>query len=154
MTPHSVSNTLSPVPCFKELARSAPQIQEVWPVTTSSWLYSAIAQVGEVEDSATVVAGMGDFRVQADAANRARQLLSSIVANHVPAPLVAPVSGGGLSVSWSVGDKEVKLAFDPDGTTYCFRFEKNEMLDDLNEEVSASGPIVDSLHWMMRLTDQ
>jgi hypothetical protein len=150
MTPHPATNTLTPAPRFSELAISAPQIENMARVTTTSpWLFSALEQVREIEKSGELVPGLGDFRVQPSTGTRVRKLLSSIEVSYLPAPLVAPVSGGGLSITWSIGDKEVKLAVEPNGTTSCFKFENDEMLDDPNEEVTASAPVVERLRWMI-----
>jgi hypothetical protein len=91
---------------------------------------------------------MGDFRIGEDTAKRARQLLSSIEASNIPTPLVAPVSGGGLSIVWAMGNREVKLALEPGGAAYWFRFENDDLLDDPDGQIS--GPLADQLHWMTR----
>jgi hypothetical protein len=147
MTPLSASNTLSPTPRFSQLERIAPQIQAVARVTAAQWLFSAVAQLREIESSGEAIPGVGDFRIGLDTTKRARQILSSIDADNIPSPLVAPVSGGGVSFTWQMGDREVKLAVEAGGAAYWLRFENDELLDDPDEQIA--GPLTDQLRWLI-----
>lgn len=62
------------------------------------------------------IGGVGDLRVEANTAIRVRKLLSKIGGKFdLPAPLVSVFSGGGLSLSWQLGPREVKYTFWPEG---------------------------------------
>lgn len=98
------------------------------------WLYSALAQLREIETTGKLIPGLGDLRVPEVVAMRARLLLSWVGAlADLPVPLVSPISGGGVSITWSMGEKEVRFSFVPDGQTLFFT-----MLDD---EVESDGSV-------------
>jgi hypothetical protein len=149
MTPMLATNALTEAPTFSQLAMTAPQMVTAASVSTSSWFYLALTRVRELEESGGLIPGLGDLRIAEQTAMRARILLSSIEDTALPSPLVSPVSGGGLSITWSVGDKEVKLAFEPQGETACFKIENDEVLDDQLINVLAHSPVAEQIKWML-----
>jgi hypothetical protein len=148
MTPLSATNALTTVPKLTEVARSAPRMQGETSLSSAPWLFAAIAQIREVEATGRNIAGVGDLRIDKEAARRARQLPSFADANYIPTPLIAPVPGGGLSITWSVGEREVKLAVEPGGMAYCFKVEADEVLNEEEGPVTQHTLISDRLRWM------
>lgn len=117
-------------------------------MTSAPWLFAAIAQIREVELAGKNIPGVGDLRIKKEAARTARQLLSCIDVSYIPTPLVAPVSGGGLSITWALGEKEIKLAVEPGGAAYCFKIDSDEVLNEEDGPLTQATPISDSLRWM------
>jgi hypothetical protein len=140
---------LTPSPAFSHLTEASPQIVIAASFSASMWLSSALAQVREIEEFGELVPGLGDIRVPSDTAKRARMLLSTIEAQNLPVPLVSPVSGGGMSITWTVGNKEVKVEFEPGGEAAFFRVEDDEVIDDGVVDVTSRSPVAGQLKWML-----
>ena len=113
------------------------------------WLYSALTQVRDVEESGEQVPGFGDFRISEATATRVRMLLANINLINIPAPQVSPVSGGGMSVIWSVGPREVKYDFCPNEPTMFFKVQDDEILADRVVERMNSSEVTEPLKWML-----
>jgi hypothetical protein len=142
-------NSLTPVPAFSHPAQVAPQIASTACIGASIWLSSALAQIREVEEGGELIPGIGDLRVAAQTSMRARKTLSTIDMQSLPAPLVAPVSGGGMSITWSVGSKEVKLAFDPHGEDDYIRIEGDDVIESGPIDLATAAPVTGPLKWML-----
>jgi hypothetical protein len=67
----------------------------------------------------------------------------------LPTPQVAPVSGGGMSIVWTMGQKEVKYAFYPDGVTMFFQVQDDEIARDGTIETMMPTEISGPLKWML-----
>lgn len=113
------------------------------------WLYSALTQIWNIEQSGERVPGLGDLRIAEATATRARLLLSAINLIELPTPRVAPVSGGGMSIEWEVGQKEVKFAFYPDGVTMYFQVQEDEISTDGTLATMMPNEVTGPLKWML-----
>jgi len=149
MTLMLATNSLTEVPTFASWAQEMPQIASAASANNSHWLYSALTQVREIEQEGELIPGLGDLRIAVQTAMRARILLASIEISSLPAPIVSPVSGGGLSIVWSLGLKEVKISLEPGGETAIFRIEDDEILGDETVDIMARSPIARQLRWML-----
>ena len=118
-------------------------------VNDAPWLYSALAQVRDIERSGELIPGLGDLRISHRAAMRARLMLSWIELVNLPAPVVSPVSGGGLSITWSSRSKEMKYAFDPDGQAYYFKVEDDEVSGDGALHEITLSQLTQQLQWIL-----
>ena len=78
----------------------------------------------------------------------ARLLLSLIDVTDLPAPIVSPVSGGSLSVVWSIGSKEVKFSCYPDGQALYFRCQDDEVLEDGTVDFTIADSTRAAVAWM------
>jgi hypothetical protein len=108
----------------------AAQLEKMTLADSAPWLYSALAQLWELEQAGAILPGVGDFRIADRAAMTARLLFSLINVTDLPVPIVSPVSGGSLSIVWSMGSKEAKFACYPDGQALYFRCLDDEVLED------------------------
>jgi len=113
------------------------------------WLYSALTQVREIEQSGAQIPGLGDLRIAEATATRARMLLALIDFIELPTPNVSPVSGGGMSIEWTMGQKEVKYALYPDGVTMFYQVEDDEVTSDGTLRVTAPSEVSQPLKWML-----
>ncbi len=93
------------------------------------WCYAALAQLRILEDAGQNRPGQGDLRVN-EASSHARQVLSQIQLDQLPSPEVAPVSGGGVSILWTVGSREVRLSVFSDGDVVFLRTAGDQILQD------------------------
>jgi hypothetical protein len=121
MTPFFATNAVLERP---ELATSKPratQIEQMALSDSSPWLYSALSKLRDIQDHGQLIPGVGDLRISDTTATNARLLLSLIDIIDLPVPVVAPISGGAVSLTWSMGAKEVKYSFYPDGNAVYFR---------------------------------
>lgn len=79
----------------------------------------------------------------------ARILLASIETVNLPAPVVSPVSGGGLSITWSLGPKELKFSFEPNGQTTYFRLRDDEIAGDGPIDRIDRNDVDQQIRWML-----
>jgi hypothetical protein len=149
MTPILASTSSIEVPILTRWTMATPQIATSANVSNSPWLYSALTQVRDIEHAGELIPGLGDLRIAEQTAKRARMLLSSIDIETLPAPVVSPVSGGGLSITWALGLREVKFSVEPDGETNYFKVESDAILDDGAIDLVAANSVTKQLHWML-----
>ena len=95
------------------------------------WLSSTLAQLWNLEWTGKDIEGLGDLRISPLTAIRVRKLLFKIGGTRaLPSPRVRVLSGGGVSLNWSVGPREVKYIFWPEGV---FTYEKESGGDIVDE---------------------
>lgn len=143
------TNSLTEVPAFMPWAKVTPEMGAAAIIANTPWLHSALTQVREIEAEGQDTPGLGDLRIAVQTAKSARILLSSIKMERLPAPTVAPVSGGGLSVCWYLGAREVKLSFAPGGDAMYFRVVDDEILEEAPIPTTSPSPVADQLRWML-----
>jgi hypothetical protein len=80
---------------------------------------------------------------------RVRKLLSSVEIGGLAAPVVAPVSGGGLSIVWSLGMKEVKLSVEPGGDAVAFKIADDEIVPNGATDITTPTALSEHLTWML-----
>jgi hypothetical protein len=149
MIPMLATNSLTDVPAFASWAEGMPQIANATSISNSPWLYSALTQVREIEWEGELIPGLGDLRIAVQTAMRARKLLSSVEMGGLAAPIVSPVSGGGLSIVWSFGMKEVKLSVEPGGAAVAFKIAEDEIIPDGATDVATPSALNEQLKWML-----
>lgn len=105
-TPKDVTNLEHRTSSFADLTFPRP----------APWLYSALEQLWNLEFNGRNIDGLGDFRIAVHTATRVRKMLFRIGnTRSLPAPRVAVISGGGVSLKWSIGAREVTYTFWPEG---------------------------------------
>jgi len=68
----------------------------------------------------------------------------------IPTPTVAPISGGGLAISWNVGRREVQLSFFPDGELVYLKSEGDTILNPEEDDVAPNqAHYVNGLKWLL-----
>jgi hypothetical protein len=148
MTPFGTDAALAERPQIRVQQYQTTQLEKAAMSDKAPWLYSALAQLREIETQGRLIPGLGDLRVQEPVAMRVRLLLSTIAVIDLPVPVVSPISGGGVSITWAMGDKEVKYACLPDGQTfYCTAIDDEIRTDgalNLADPVDTQVP----LRWM------
>jgi hypothetical protein len=136
-----------------QLVKSPVEVaaQLVAPVRASDrpWLYSALTQVRDIERTGAQIPGLGDLRIGQATATRARLLLAMIEFIELPVPHVSPVSGGGMSIEWAVGPKEVKYALYPDGSTMFYQVQDDEITSDGILQTMMPNEVTGPLKWML-----
>jgi len=149
----STSAALAPVQVHKREPQPT-QLSAFANTGATPWLYSALGQIRDIEENHNrLVLGIGDFRDVGETAKTTRQLLSLVDMVDLPVPLVSPVSGGAMSITWSMGAREVKFSLFPDRQALFYRYMDDEPIDDggvvnLGDPNSARDP----LKWMINPT--
>jgi hypothetical protein len=107
--------------------------------STAFWKISTLRAVGKN------IPGLGDLRPSDQAVSELRKLLGKIQIQSLPLPVVSPVSGGAVFVSWKNGSKTVEVTAYHDGEVIF------EGLDNQNlvEEVSKSD-FTSVLNWLVQ----
>ena len=150
MTPIFATTPSIVAPSLSSWPKTPPQIVTTASANNSPWLYSALMQVRDIEHSGELIPGLGDIRIAEPTAMRARILLGSIETANLPAPVVSPVSGGGLSITWTLGVKELKFSFEPNGQTTYYKVIDDEIADDGAIDQIARKDVDQQIQWMLR----
>lgn len=112
------------------------------------WRYAALAELRFLEDTGQNRPGQGDLRVAERTSSHVRQILFQINLAELPTPVVAPISGGGISVWWGVGNREVRLSVFSDGEVIYLRIGNDVIYDD-PEESPAETRYAAGLNWLL-----
>jgi hypothetical protein len=109
------------LPAFEENFANLPALRAPTPhlvhaVTSNSapWLYTALSQIENREGTGELLVGVGDLRVNHAAADAARTAILAIASRDLPTPAICAVSGGGLGITWGVGDRRLEFTVYPD----------------------------------------
>ncbi len=126
------------------------QLEKMAAADNPPWLHSALSQLRDLENHGRDVPGIGDLRISNQTASRARLALSVVNVIDLPAPVVSPVSGGSVSIIWSLGEKEVKFAFYSDGGSMYFTSADDEVVDEGPVNFAEPGIAAAALQWMLQ----
>jgi hypothetical protein len=148
MTPLTASAPALSSAEVPKLHTQAAQLEKMTLADSAPWLYSALAQLRELEQTGAILAGVGDFRIADRAAMTARLLFSLIDVTDLPVPVISPVSGGSLSVVWSMGSREAKFSCYPDGQALYFRCLDDEVLEDGTVDFAKADSTRAAVAWM------
>jgi len=151
MTPFIATNAVltdTPQPIATQQATA--QLARIAQSNSAPWLYSALYQLRDVESNGRMIPGIGDLRVEESTASKARLFFSLVTIEDLPVPSVTVVSGGGVSVVWSMGDREVKLACYPDGQAMVFRCENDEIVEPRDVDFTNLSSAGEPLQWLVR----
>jgi len=112
------------------------------------WLYSALYELHTLEQNGANIPGVGDFRIPEIVGTSVRMLMAVIpMKDDLPAPVVSPISGGAISLTWTAGDREVKFSVFPNEIVR-FRIEDDDVLDDQQVVLGNQRHVVDPLKWL------
>jgi hypothetical protein len=108
-----------------------PQLTQVADVAAAPWLPDTLEELRTLKAAGVNLPGIGDFTITDDTVNRARQLLTLTCITRLPAPAIAPFSGGGLALSWASNDRGLVLSVYPDReVTYERTDAEHSVVDD------------------------
>ncbi|MGH9774086.1 MAG: hypothetical protein ACRD50_03965 [Candidatus Acidiferrales bacterium] len=94
-------------------AALAPQFENIVEFERAPWLPGVLDELRALEERGQNIAGVGDLRVERATADKARRLLSMVSAEPLPKPQVIPFSGGGIALTWDIGEKEMNFSMYP-----------------------------------------
>ena len=126
------------------------QLEKAAMADSAPWLYSALSQLRTLEDEGRLQPGIGDFRTSPASARAARLMLATVAITDLPGPVVSPVSGGGLSITWVVGEREVKFAFYPDGQAMLFTCVDDDVVTPGEVVLGNTISVNEPLKWMVQ----
>jgi hypothetical protein len=108
-----------------------PHLAQVAEVSAAPWLPDTLEELRTLKASGVNLPGIGDFTITDDTVDRARQLLTLTCITSLPAPTIAPFSGGGLALSWACNDRGLVLSVYPDReVTYERTDAEHSVVDD------------------------
>jgi hypothetical protein len=73
-----------------------------------------------LEKSGQNIPGVGDLTIAPPTADRIRRLLTIVPGEDLPEPTLAPFSGGGLALTWNIGQRELTFTAYPDHNDFVF----------------------------------
>ncbi len=109
------------------------QLEPVVGFESARWLPSLLSDLRLLETSGQDIRGIGDLRVAHATADHVRRLLTIIPGAYLPAPTLAPFSGGGVALTWNIGDRELTFTAYPDHDDFVF------MRTDDSDEIADDG---------------
>jgi hypothetical protein len=109
------------------------QLEPVLGFESARWLPSLLSDLRLLETSGQNIPGVGDFRVSHTTADHVRRLITITSGAPLPEPTLAPFSGGGVALTWSIGDRELMFTAYPDHDDFVF------MRTDDNDELADDG---------------
>jgi len=77
------------------------------------------------------------------------KLLEAIPFDDLPVPHVVPVSGGGIQIEWSIGQRELELEILPDGSVEFLKAERGQPLEEGKLTSVASSQVQSLLAWLI-----
>lgn len=115
------------------------------------WVQSALAQLWELEQNGRDMRGLGDIRIAAPIAIRVRKLLSQMGRiETLPLPIVNVVSGGGVTLTWGVGDREVKYTFWPGGVLTYWKEQNDQIIADADIAEGEAFDPAEPVKWLLK----
>lgn len=110
----------------------SPQLDRVIRFDSASWLLPVLLHLRSVETTGQNIPGIGDLRVARATADNVRRLLTIISHVPLPEPSLAPFSGGGVALTWNIGNRELSFTAYPDHNDFVFMQtnEDDELIDD------------------------
>lgn len=142
-----------------EALAEPPQLTETLRYDAAPWIYVALMTIHDKEQSGELLPGIGDFRVTPAVADSARQAVLSIRMSELPAPQVSHLSGGGLSLIWTVREKRIEIDALPDGEVTLSIYEDDNLLNCTNlVEIRDHHPLLlisntqmrEQFEWLLR----
>src|SRR5258708_1185200 len=110
-------------PTNPDLAR-APHLERVVGFESARWLPSLLSELRSLETSGANVRGVGDLRVANATADNVRRLLTvtaeATIREPLPEPALAPFSGGGVALTWNLGNRELTFTDYPENKDFVF----------------------------------
>lgn len=85
------------------------------------WLISAVAQIAEISQLPEDWNSYQSARLTPEAQEMAFELALNFSHQGLPEPIIAPVAGGGLQFSWSLGLRSLEFEILPDGSIEFLR---------------------------------
>jgi hypothetical protein len=119
-------------------------------VERAPWLYSALARLSELYQDGRDIPGFGNFKIDASTTAAVRKILAQVGKfADLPIPNIGVFSGGGVSVTWIMGERQVTYSFWPEGTLTYSKEVGGEISED--DEVPPGGPFdpTKALDWLL-----
>lgn len=115
---------IADAPTIRDLSRPThhwvqqdQQWEGVAPVSEAAdWLLPTLRAVVSLRNLPSNWDGYGSPQIASPAMQTAQQFLKAIGSLDVPAPHVAPVTGGGIHFTWLTPGKELEIGVKPDGS--------------------------------------
>jgi len=100
------------------------RLERVVEFESARWLPSLLSDLRSLETSGLNILGIGDLRVASSTADNVRRLLTLASAGPLPEPLpeplLCPFSGGGVALSWNIGNRELTVTVYPQREDFVF----------------------------------
>ena len=131
MSPFAATATAARLaPVNPDLVRPS-QLERVVGFESARWLPSLLSDLRSLETSGVNVPGVGDLRVAQATADNVRRLLTltaeAQLREPLPGPSLAPFSGGGIALTWNLGNRELTFTVYPEHEDFVFaRTDEND----------------------------
>jgi hypothetical protein len=147
--PISASAPLQPVDCQPHIHAATSELVSASLTGSAPWLYSALSQLHELQNSGRDLPGVGDLRISDAASTQILMLLSLIEVRELLPPVLYPISGQGIGMRWNVGRREVEFTVFADGNTVMAKLERSELVDDVELTGDMHAEVGQYLEWVV-----
>jgi hypothetical protein len=149
MIPISATAPLQPVDCQPYIHAATSELVSASLTGSAPWLYSALSQLHELQNSGQDLPGVGDLRISDAASTQVLLLLSSIEVRDLLPPVLYPISGQGVGMRWNVGRREVEFTVFDNGNTVMAKLERSELVDDTELTGDMHAEVGQYLEWVV-----
>jgi hypothetical protein len=116
-------------PTFTDRAPTRPHFWVATAFESTPWLLPTIIQLENLERSGRDIPGIGDFRLAPGTVTMVRILLSRITIKDLPEPRLIPISGGAVSVTWTLSRGKVEFTVYPNEGHFAYAIiDENDQL--------------------------
>jgi hypothetical protein len=147
--PISASAPLQPVDCQSYIHAATSELVSASLTGSAPWLYSALSQLHELQNSGRDLPGVGDLRISDAASTQILMLLSLIEVRDLLPPVLYPISGQGIGMRWNVGRREVEFTVFDNGNTVMAKLERSELVDDTELTGDMHAEVGRYLEWVV-----
>jgi hypothetical protein len=97
-------------------AADAQSVEVTRSIDAASWLVSALNALKKLTSLRPNWDSYSGLIISTESLANARLLLSSIRADQIPGPFIAPISNGGVALEWTQAPRDLEIELLPDGS--------------------------------------
>ncbi|MGA9884361.1 MAG: hypothetical protein WBQ34_11645 [Candidatus Acidiferrales bacterium] len=120
-------------PNFTDRAPTRPHFLAARAFESTPWLLPTILQLEKLDKSGRDIRGIGDFRLTPGTVTMTRILLSRIPVGDLPEPKLVPISGGAVSIVWTLSGGQIDFTVYPNEGHFAY------VVTDRGDEVISDG---------------
>lgn len=98
--------------------------------STAPWQYTVYSKLHDMEKHLIGAKGQDELTVSQPTVMFARIVIADLHSMNIPSPVICPISGGGVGMIWSLGSKQLEVAFGADQSGSFILSKDDQIVDD------------------------
>jgi hypothetical protein len=119
--------------------------------STAPWQYTVYSTLHDLEGQRENKSAMHDLTVAQQTIMFARTVVADLHSLNIPSPTICPISGGGVGMVWSLGAKQLEVAFSADQSGSFILSKGEQIVDDGDISVEHTSGLVRALRSVMSI---